>query len=139
MVANALYLLAWLASCGSHPWVSKVSAILWICCSAAAALALWPGKKDKSYVCPSKVLFWRLDHSKRPFFNIYLVSWGNLLRQHLTFNCIKNSNNDANTNPSNQYEIRRDDLKKFATLSCANAQYSYWPQLPLTLCCQTEM
>ena len=50
MVANALYLLAWLASCGSHPWVSKVSRILWICRSAAAALVLWPDKKDQSYI-----------------------------------------------------------------------------------------
>ncbi len=35
--------------------------------------------------------------------------------------------------------MRRDDLNKFATLSHANVQYSYWPQLTLTLCCQTEM
>jgi hypothetical protein len=54
-------------------------------------------------------------------------------------NSIQISNNDANTNPSNQYEMRRDNLEKFATLSCANAKYSYWPQLTLTLCCQTEM
>jgi hypothetical protein len=57
MAANALYLLAWLTSCGSHPWGSKVSAILWICHSAVAALAHWPDKKDKSYACPSKVFF----------------------------------------------------------------------------------
>ncbi len=54
-------------------------------------------------------------------------------------NSIQTSNNDTNANPSNQYEMRRDDLKKFATLSCANVQYSYWPQLTLTLCCQIEM
>ncbi len=58
--------------------------------------------------------------------------------------CFNNSiqifnNDDANTNPSNQYEMRRDDLWMFATLSCANAQYSYWPQLTLTQCCQAEM
>jgi hypothetical protein len=35
--------------------------------------------------------------------------------------------------------VRRDNLKKFATLSCANVQYSYWPQLTLTLFWQTEM
>ncbi len=35
--------------------------------------------------------------------------------------------------------MRRDDIKKFASLSCDNAQYSYWPQLTLTQCCQTEM
>jgi hypothetical protein len=49
--------LAWLAGCGSHPWGTKISAILWTCCSAAVALAIWPDKKDKSYVCSSKVLF----------------------------------------------------------------------------------
>ncbi len=54
-------------------------------------------------------------------------------------NSIQISNNDANTNPINQYEMRRDDLKNFATLSRANVQYNYWPQLTLTLCCQTEM
>ena len=48
-------------------------------------------------------------------------------------NSIQTSNNDANTNPSNQYEMRRDNLKKFATLSCSNVQYNYWPQLTLTL------
>ncbi len=51
--------------------------------------------------------------------------------------CINNffqtSNHDANTNPSNQYEMRRDNLKKFATLSCANAEYYYSPQLTFTL------
>jgi hypothetical protein len=40
-------------------------------------------------------------------------------------NSIQTSNNDANTNPSNQYEMRRDVLKKFATLSCVNAKYNY--------------
>ncbi len=29
--------------------------------------------------------------------------------------------------------MRRDDLKKFATLSCANAEYNYLQQLTLTL------
>jgi hypothetical protein len=40
---------------------------------------------------------------------------------------IQTSNNDTNTNtnPSNQYEMRRDDLKKFVTLSRANAEYNY--------------
>jgi hypothetical protein len=51
--------------------------------------------------------------------------------------CINNffqtSNYDANTNPSNQYEMRRDNLKKFATMSRANAEYNYLPQLTLTL------
>ncbi len=54
-------------------------------------------------------------------------------------NSIQTSNNDANTNPSNQYEMRRDNLILFATLSHANVQYSYWPQWTLTLCYQTEM
>ncbi len=48
-------------------------------------------------------------------------------------NSIQTSNYDANTNLSNQYEMRRDDLKKFATLSRANAEYNYLPQLTLTL------
>ncbi len=48
-------------------------------------------------------------------------------------NSIQTSNNDTNTNPSNQYEMRRDDLKKFATLSHANAEYTYSRQLTLTL------
>ncbi len=48
-------------------------------------------------------------------------------------NSIQASNNDANTNRSNQYEMRRDGLKKFATLSRANTQYNYWQQLTLTL------
>ncbi len=47
-------------------------------------------------------------------------------------NSNQTSNNDANTNLSNQYEMRRDDLKKLANLSCANAQYNYWLQLTLT-------
>ncbi len=46
---------------------------------------------------------------------------------------IKTSNYDANTNPSNQYEMRRDNLKKCATLSRSNAEYNYLPQLTLTL------
>jgi hypothetical protein len=29
--------------------------------------------------------------------------------------------------------MRRDDLKKFATLSCANAKFNYLPQWTLTL------
>ncbi len=44
-------------------------------------------------------------------------------------NSIQTSNNDANTNLSNQYEMRRDDLKKFVTLSCVNAQYNYLQKL----------
>ncbi len=48
-------------------------------------------------------------------------------------NSIQTSNNDTNTNPSNQYEMRRGDLKKFATLSCAHAEYNYVRQLTLTL------
>jgi hypothetical protein len=43
------------------------------------------------------------------------------------------SNYDANTNPSNQYEMRRDDFKKFATWSCVNAKFKYLPQLTLTM------
>ncbi len=46
---------------------------------------------------------------------------------------IRTSNYDANTNPSNQYEMRREDLKKFPTLSHVNAEYNYLPQLTLTL------
>ncbi len=34
---------------------------------------------------------------------------------------------------ANQYEMRRDDLKKFATLSRANAKYNYLRQFTLTL------
>ncbi len=37
-------------------------------------------------------------------------------------NSNQTSNNDTNTNLSNQYEMRRDSLKKFATLSRANAK-----------------
>ncbi len=48
-------------------------------------------------------------------------------------NSIQISNNDANTNQSNQYEMRRDDLKKFATLFRVNADYNYSWQLTLTL------
>jgi hypothetical protein len=48
-------------------------------------------------------------------------------------NLIQTSNNDADTNPSNQYEMRRDNLKKFATLSHVNAKYNYSQQLTLTL------
>jgi hypothetical protein len=48
-------------------------------------------------------------------------------------NSIQTSNYDADTNPSNQYEMRRGDLRKFATLSCASAKYNYLPQLTLTL------
>jgi hypothetical protein len=32
-----------------------------------------------------------------------------------------------------QFEMRRDDLKKFTTLSRANAKYNYLQQLTLTL------
>ncbi len=45
---------------------------------------------------------------------------------------IRTSNYDANTNLSNQYEMRREDLK-FATLFHVNAEYNYSPQLSLTL------
>jgi hypothetical protein len=85
MVADAFHLPAWLAGCGSHPWVSKVSASPWICCSAAAALALWPDRKDKSYVCSSKVLFWCLGHSKHPSLYIYktLTSYHIILLHYL--------------------------------------------------------
>ena len=48
-------------------------------------------------------------------------------------NPIQTSINDASTNPSNQREMRRDNLKKFATLSCVNAEYNYLRQLTLTL------
>ncbi len=48
-------------------------------------------------------------------------------------NSIQTSNKDTSTNPSNQYEMRRDNLKKFATLSRANAEYNYLRQLTLTI------
>jgi hypothetical protein len=48
-------------------------------------------------------------------------------------NSIQTSYNNTNTNPSNQHKIRRDDIKEFATLSCANAKYNYLRQLTLTL------
>jgi hypothetical protein len=48
-------------------------------------------------------------------------------------NSFQTSNYDANLNPSNQYEMRRDNLQKFATLSRVNAEYNYLPQLTLTL------
>ncbi len=70
MVANALYLPAWLAGCSSHQWVSRISLILWIYCSAAIALAIWPDKKDKSYVCPSKS-FWPLVLSSILFYIVF--------------------------------------------------------------------
>jgi hypothetical protein len=44
-----------------------------------------------------------------------------------------------NTNPSKQYEMKMDKLKKFVTLTCVNSQYSYWQQMTLTLCRQAEM
>jgi hypothetical protein len=43
--------------CGSHTWEAMGMSILMFCCSIAAALALLLEKKDKSYVCPSNVLF----------------------------------------------------------------------------------
>jgi hypothetical protein len=46
-------------------------------------------------------------------------------------NSIQTSINDASTNPSNQCEMSRDDLKKFATLSCVNAKYNYLRQSTL--------
>jgi hypothetical protein len=46
---------------------------------------------------------------------------------------IQPSNIDTNTNPSNQYEMRREDLKKFAILSRVNAEYNYLCQLTLKL------
>jgi hypothetical protein len=55
---------------------------------------------------------------------------------------IRTSNYDANTNPSNKYEMRRDNLKddlnKLVVLSHVIVQYSYWPQMTLTLCCQAQ-
>ncbi len=42
------------------------------------------------------------------------------------------------TNASNKYEMRRDDLNKLAVLSRVNVQYSYRPQMTLTLCCQAQ-
>ncbi len=48
-------------------------------------------------------------------------------------NSIRTSNYVANTNPSSQYKMRRDNLKKFTTLSCLNAKYNYLLQLTLTL------
>jgi hypothetical protein len=57
----------------------------------------------------------------------------NLMKNQST--CLNASiiNYDANINLSNQYEMRRDDLKKFATLSCANVEYNYLLQLTLTV------
>ena len=46
-----------LVGCGSHTWVARRLSILMFCRSIAAALALSLEKKDKSYVCPSNVLF----------------------------------------------------------------------------------
>ncbi len=40
-------------------------------------------------------------------------------------NSIQTFINDESENPSNQYEMRRDDFKKFATLSRVNAKYNY--------------
>jgi hypothetical protein len=48
-------------------------------------------------------------------------------------NSIQTSINDASTNPSNQCEMRRDDLKKFATLSHENAKYNYLQQSTLNI------
>ncbi len=42
------------------------------------------------------------------------------------------------TNASNKYEMRRDDLNKLVVLSRVIVQYSYWPQMTLTLCCQAQ-
>ncbi len=42
------------------------------------------------------------------------------------------------TNVSNQYETRRDDVNKLVALSCVIVQYSYWPQMTLTLWCQAQ-
>jgi hypothetical protein len=46
-------------------------------------------------------------------------------------NPIQISINDASTNPSNQCEMRRKKLKKFAILSRVNAEYSYSRQSTL--------
>ncbi len=46
-------------------------------------------------------------------------------------NPIQTSINDASTNLSNQCEMRREELKKFATLSCINAEYNYLQQSTL--------
>jgi hypothetical protein len=74
MVANALYLPAWLAGCGSHPWVSRISLILWIYRSAAIALAIWPDKKEKAMSAPQDLFgLWFFPAS---FFILYLVSLG---------------------------------------------------------------
>jgi hypothetical protein len=84
-------------------------------------------------------------HSKLQKCKIEQQIWGgrgvlqDLLIPQCNENSIQISNIDANTNPSNQYEMRRDDLKKFATQSPANDQINYWLQLTLTQCCQTEM
>ncbi len=42
------------------------------------------------------------------------------------------------TNASNKYKMRRDDLNKLVVLSHVIVQYSYWPQMTLTLCCQAQ-
>ncbi len=54
-------------------------------------------------------------------------------------NSIRTSNYDANTNLNNQYEMRRDDLNKFATLSRVNAKYNYLPHLLSHYYCLTKM
>ncbi len=48
-------------------------------------------------------------------------------------NCIQTSNYDANTNLSNQYEMRRDELKQFTNLSHTNSKYNSMPQLTRAL------
>ncbi len=42
------------------------------------------------------------------------------------------------TNASNKYKMRRDNLNKLIALSCVIVQYSYWPQMTLTLFCQAQ-
>ncbi len=46
-------------------------------------------------------------------------------------NSIQTSINDASTNPRNQCEMRREELKKFAILSRVNAEYNYLQQSTL--------
>jgi hypothetical protein len=72
MVANALYLLAWLVSCGSHRWASKISVILWICCFAAVLLPFGRINKTKAMNAAHKSFFggWII-----PNVLFYIFSW----------------------------------------------------------------
>ncbi len=64
----------WVGS-GTHQH-AFISAILLICCSVVAALAIWPDKKDKSYVCPSQCPFFNAWFTPPSFSIVYLVKPG---------------------------------------------------------------